>query len=299
MKGSVAMETKNGVVSVIVAIVFILTIVALPLNAGAEEIRIDSIGDKHIGTEVTVSGIIIAISSNIEPSTSEEGGIQTFEPGDTGVLTIDDGTGTIFVSCDPELLEEFYEGQRVMVTGIYSGEVENKGIIYASTVSADLTLGYTDVTVKELNDCPTYYYAHSVRIQGDVMRIKLSQGETELEIDDDTGIMDVEYRAEMENITIGDYVIVEGKFYRNKIYAFAVGAPTPEPSPTPTPSPTPSLTPSPTPSLNSTSLTLPAEEEEGGMPLYLIVAIIAGVAAVGIVLSVKVREWFMLRRYGE
>jgi DNA/RNA endonuclease YhcR with UshA esterase domain len=221
MTGSVAMGTKSGVVSVIVATVFILTVVALPLNVSAEEIRIDSIGKTHIGKEVTVSGIIIAISSNIEPSTSEEEGIQTFEPGNLGVLTIDDGTGTIFVSCDLQLLEEFYDGQRVMVTGIYSGKVDDKGMIYASTVSADLALGYTDVTVKELNDCPGYYYAHSVRIQGNVTHLELTSGKTELEIDDDSGTMDVEYRAELENITIDDAVIVEGKFYHNKIYAFS------------------------------------------------------------------------------
>ena len=303
MTGSVEMETKSSAVSVIVAIVFILTVVALPLNVNAEEIRIDSIGNTHIGKEVTVSGIIIAISSNFEPSTSEDEGIQTFEPGDTGVLTIDDGTGTIFVSCGPELLEEFYEGQRVMVTGIYAGEIDNKGLLYASTVSADLTLGYTDITVKELTDCPGYYYAHSVRIQGDVTRLELTSGETELEIDDKTGTLDVEYRAELEDITIGDKVIVEGKFYHNKIYAFTVRAPMPEPAPTPTPTPAPTPTPTPTPITNqsstATTSTMPVEAEEEGMPLYLIVAIIAGVAVVGVVLSVKVREWLMFRRYGE
>lgn len=293
------METKKVGFSVLVLTFFILTAAALPLNVGADEIRIDIIGDSHIGKEVTVSGVIIAISSNIEPSASTDTGIQTFEPGDTGILTIDDGTDTIFVSCDPRLLEKFYKGQRVLVTGIYAG----KDIIYADTVDEDVAIGYTDVTVKELTDFPEYYYAHSVRIQGNVTRIEFTSKKTDLEIDDGTGKMDVEYRAELENITIGDEVIVEGKFYRNKIYAFAVRAPTPEPSPTPTSSPTPSPTPTPTPTpepTSSPSPTPPVEgEEEEGMPTYLIVAIIAVVAVVGVVISLKVRDWLMLRRYGK
>lgn len=290
------METKKVVFLVIVLTFFILTVAALPLNAGADEIKISSIGDSYIGKEVTVSGVIIAMSSNIEPSTSTDVGIQTFEPGDTGILTIDDGTDTIFVSCDPRLLEKFYKGQRVLVTGIYAG----KDIIYADSVSVNIARGYTDVTVKELKDFPQYYFDDQVRIQGNVMRIVFTSGETELEIDDHTGTMDVEYRAAMADIKIGDKVIVEGKFYRNKIYAFAVRAPTPEPSPTPSPtsSPTPSPTPIATPSQTSTPAPMPVEEEEG-MPTYLIVAIIAVVAVVGVMLSFKVRDWLMLRRYGK
>lgn len=287
---------KKGCFLVIVLTFFILTVAALPLNAGADEIKISSIGDSYIGKEVTVSGVIIAMSSNIEPSTSTDVGIQTFEPGDTGILTIDDGTGTIFVCCDPRLLEKFYKGQRVLVTGIYAG----KDIIYADSVSVNIARGYTDVTVKELKDFPQYYFDDQVRIQGNVMRIVFTSGETELEIDDHTGTMDVEYRAAMADIKIGDKVIVEGKFYRNKIYAFAVRAPTPEPSPTPSPtsSPTPSPTPIATPSQTSTPAPMPVEEEKG-MPAYLIVAIIGVVAVVGVMLFFKVRDWLMLRRYGK
>ena len=292
------METKKVVFLVIVLTFFILTVAALPLNADADEIRIDSIGDEHIGKEVTVSGVIIAMSSNIEPSSSTDVGIQTYEPGDTGVLTLDDRTATIFVSCDPRLLEKFYKGQRVMVTGVYAGKVGDKRIIYADTVSENIARGYKDITVKELKEFPEHYYDVSVRIQGNVTRIEFTAGETELEIDDQTGTMDVEYRAAMADIKIGDEVIVEGKFYRNKIYAFAVRAPTPEPSPTPSPTSSPTPTPTATPSPTSTPSPMSVEEEEG-MPTYLIVAIIAIVAVVGVVLAFKVRDWLMLRRYGK
>ncbi|MBK5191121.1 MAG: hypothetical protein JJE19_06480 [Methanosarcinales archaeon] len=304
------METKKVVFSVIMMTFFILlTVVALPLNVGADEIRIESIDDEHIGKEVTVSGVIIAISSNIEPSASTDVGIQTYEPGDTSVLTIDDGTDTIFVSSDPRLSDNFYKGQRVMVTGIYAGKVDDKGIIYADTVSADAALGYTDVTIAELKEFPGYYHAHSVCINGNVTRIELTQEETELTIlDDDTGTMDVEYRAGLEDIAIGDEVVVEGKFYRNKIYAFAVKAEmpepevTPEPSPTSSPTPTPSPTPAPTNETTPTSSSTPIEA--GGMSIfhtspYLIVIVIAVVVVAGVFITFKVREWLMLKRYGK
>ena len=293
------MKAKNCGVSVMVVMLLVLAIVTLTPGAGAGEIRIDSIGDKHIGKEVTVSGIIIAISNNIEPSKDVKEGIQTFEPGDTGVLTLDDGTDTIFVNSDHRLLEEFYEGQRVIVTGIYAG----KDIIYADTVSADIALGYRDVTIKELNEFSAYYYAQSVRIQGTVKLIKLTQDKTELTVDDQTGAMDVEYNAELENVKIGDEVIVEGKFYRNKIYAFTVRAPvsepevTPEPSPTLAPTPTPTPTPKPTPTPLPVNSSTPVEEE--GMPLYLLVAIIAVVAVAGVIFFFRLRDWLMIRRYGK
>jgi cytochrome c-type biogenesis protein CcmE len=297
------METKTGIVSVVVMALFILTIVAMPLNASADEIRIDSIGDTHIGKEVTVSGIIIAISNNVEPSKEKDAGIQTFEPGDAGILTIDDGTGTILVNSDPRLVEEFYKGQRVMVTGIYAGKVGDNGLIYADTVSADVALGYTDVTVKELKDFPEYYYARSVRLQGNVARMEFTRNETELTVDDQTGAMDVEYRAELETITVGDEVVVEGKFYRNKIYAFTIRAPVSEPAvtPEPSPSPTPTPAPTPTPVLTPvpTSPTSPTSEEAGDLPIYLIVAIIAIVAIVGVILFFRLKDWLMIRRYGK
>ncbi len=302
------MRTKTVIAPVIVTafFIFILTL-ATPFNTVADdEIRISSLSDSDIGKEVTVSGVIIALSSNIEPSTGTDEGIQTFEPKDTAVRTIDDGTGRVFVSSDPRVWEKFYKGQRVSVTGIYAG----KGIIYADTVSADTEEGYKDVTVKELMEYPQYYYAKSVRIKGNVMRIEIVAGETELEIDDHTGTVDVDYQTEIEDIKISDEVVVEGKFYRNKIYAFAVKAqkqepepepeatPGPEPSPTPVPSPTPSPTPvplAPTPTPSPTP-----KVEESGMPLYLIVIIIIAVAAVaGVFIAVKLREWRMLERYGK
>jgi len=303
------MKTKTVIASVIVTAFFILTL-ATPFNtdaaAVANEIRISSIDNSYIGKEVTVSGVIVTISSNIEPSTSTDVGIQTYEPGDTGVLTLDDRTATIFVSCDPRLLEKFYKGQRVTVTGIYAGKggiAEGKGIIYADNVSVNVERGYKDVTVKELTKFPEYYFDVSVRIKGTVTRFEITSGETELEIDDHTGTIAVEYRAEIEDIKIGDEVVVEGKFYRSKIYAFAVKAQkqepeeTPVPSPTPIPTPSPSPTPTPTPA--PTPTTSPTPVEEAGMPPYLIVIIIAVAAVAGVFIAVKVREWLMLKRYGK
>ena len=305
------MKTKTVIASVIVMAFFILTL-ATPFNAdaaAANEIRISSIDDSYIGKEVTVSGVIVTISSNIEPSTSTDVGIQTYEPGDTGVLTLDDRTpDTIFVSCDPRLLEKFYKGQRVTVTGIYAGKggiSEGKGIIYADKVSLDIERGYKDITVKELEEFPQYYYDVSVRIKGNVTRFEITSGETELEIDDHTGTMDVEYRAEIEDIKIGDEVVVEGKFYRNMIYAFAVKASVvkePEPEATPVPSPSPSPTPTPTPALSPTPTPTPIEAGDGGIfhrHLYLIVIIIAIAAVAGVFIAFKVREWRMLKRYGK
>ena len=291
----------------IFAFAFILIMATvMPIVDAEEEIRISSIGDSHIGKEVTVSGVIMAVSNNIEPSTSTDVGIQTYEPGDTGVLTIDDGTDTVFVSSDPRLLEKFYKSQRVMVIGIYAGKggiKEGKGIIYADKVSADIERGYKDVTVKELEDFPEYYYADSVRIKGTVTQIDLSSGETELEIDDGSGMMAVEYRAELEDIKIGDEVVVDGKFYRNKIYAFAVKAQKFEPEETLYPSPSPSPTPSPTPAPTPTPSPTPVEAGSAGIgmfhpPLYLIVIIIAVAAVAGVFIAFKVRDWLMLKRYG-
>ncbi|MDI6810626.1 MAG: hypothetical protein QMD80_02960 [archaeon] len=295
------MKTKNGIVHLIVVTFFILTVVALPLKVSAVEIRISSIDDSYIGKEVTVSGVIVAISSNIEPSTSTEVGIQTYEPGDTGILTIDDGTDRIFVSSDPRLLEKFYKGQRVIVTGIYAGKggiAEGKGIIYADSVSPSVAPGYKDVTVKELKDFPAYYYADSVRIQGNVTRIEITPGKTELVIDDNTGTMDVRYGAEMEDIRIGDEVIVEGRFYRTTIYAFTVKAPMPEPEVTPEPSPSPTSPPAPSPTVTPSPSPTPIVEE-GSMPLYLILLVIALVAVAGVFIAFRVRDWLMIRRYAK
>jgi cytochrome c-type biogenesis protein CcmE len=295
------MSRKEGIVAVVAFTVIILTLtLASPLIL-AEEIRIDSIGDQHIGREVTVSGVIIAIASNIEPSKEVSVGIQTFEPGDTGVITIDDGTASIQVSCAPALLSTFYKGQRVRVSGIYAG----KGLIYADTVNVDAAVGYRDVTIKELQDAPTYYYAQSVRIQGIIRRIELTAGQTEVELDDGTGTLAVEYRAELKNVSVGDETVVEGKFYRNKLFAFTVSTAAaepeviPEPSPTPSPTPTPTLTPSPTATPNPTAPPTPEPPAKLGMPIYLYVIIIAGVAIIGSLFALKVRELLILRRYGK
>lgn len=289
---------QTGVIRSIVAVTVLILTVASPLIMAAE-IRIDSISAQHIGREVTVSGVIIAIASNIEPSKETTVGIQTHEPGDTGVITIDDGTGTIKVVCAPALISTFYQGQRVQVSGIYSG----KGIIYADTVSVDADIGYRDVTIKELKDAPTYYYAQSVRITGTIKRIVLSAGQTELEVEDGTGTLTVDYRTELKNIAVGDEVAVEGKFYRNKLFAFtvsttaAVPAVTPEPSPTPTPTPAP--TPTPTAPRPPTAAPTPEPPARSSMPIYLYVILIAGVAIIGSLLALKVREFLILRRYGK
>jgi hypothetical protein len=287
-----------GIILSVVAVTVLILTVASPLTL-AEEIRIDSIGDQYIGREVTVSGVIIAIASNIEPSKEVSVGIQTFEPGDTGLITIDDGTDSIQVSCAPGLLEQYYKGQRVLVSGIYAGE----DLIYADTVSVDAEVGYRDVTIKELKDIPSYYYAQSVRITGAIKRIVLTAGQTELEVEDDTGTLAVEYRAELKNISVGDEAVVEGKFYRNKLFAFTVSTAaaepevTPEPSPTPSPTPTPTPTPTATPNPTAPPTTEPAAKRS--MPIYLYAILIAGVAIIGSLLALKVRELLILRRYGK
>ena len=301
------MKTSIVVSIIVVATIFIVTL-AIPANADTNvaEIRISRIDDSSIGKVVTVSGVIVAISSNIEPSTSKDVGIQTYEPGDTSILTIDDGTDKIFVSSEPGLLEKFPMGEKIAVTGIYAGKggiAEGKGIIYADKVSSGIERGYKDVTVKELEESPKYYYENSVRIKGDVTRIELTSGKTELVIDDHTGTIDVEYRAEIDDIKIGDEVVVEGKFYWNKIYAFTVKTSKPElevesrPTPSPTPGSSVTETPTPPPAPSTTPI------EAGGrfhlpLPLYLIVIIIAVVAVAGVFIAFKVKNWLMIRRYG-
>ncbi|MBA7514304.1 hypothetical protein ES705_06329 [subsurface metagenome] len=299
------MKTRMVVSRVVMATIFLLTL-AIPANAdtSVDEIRISSIDDSYIGKVVTVSGIIVAISSNIEPSTTPNAGIQTYEPGDTSILTIYDGTDRIFVSSEPKLLEKFAVGEKIAVTGIYAGKggiTEGKGIIYADEVSSDIESGYKDVTIVELIGTPKYYYDDSVRIKGDVTGIELTSGETELEIDDHTGTMDVEYGAEIDDIKMGDEVVVEGKFYWNKIYAFAVKASKQAPEVESHPTPTPGPSPTPGSPVNETPAPSPTPIEAGGgfhLPLYLIVIIIAVVAVAGVFIAFKVRNWLMIRRYG-
>lgn len=304
------MKTRIVGSTMVVATIFIL-ILGIPANADTSvaEIRISRIDDSSIGEVVTVSGVIVAISSNIEPSTSKDAGIQTYEPGDASILTIDDGTDKIFVSSEPGILENFSVGEKIAVTGIYAGKggiTEGKGIIYADKVSIGIESGYKDVTIAELEESPKYYYDDSVRIKGDVIGLELTSGETELEIDDHTGTMEVDYGAEIDDIKMGDEVVVEGKFYwKNRIYAFAVKTLKPEVEslPTPTPTPGPGATPTPGSQVNETPAPLPTTAIEAGggshMPLYLIVIIIAVVAVAGVFIAFKVRNWLMIRRYGE
>lgn len=299
------MKTRMVVSRMVMAAIVILTL-AIPANAdtSVDEIRISSIDDSYIGKVVTVSGVIVAISSNIEPSTSKDAGIQTYEPGDTSILTIYDGTDRIFVSSEPTLLEKFAVGEKIAVTGIYAGKggiTEGKGIIYADKVSSDIERGYKDVTIAELEGTPKYYYDDSVRIKGDIIGIELTSGESELEIDDHTGTMDVEYGAEIEDIKMGDEVVVEGKFYWDKIYAFAVKTSKPAPEVESHPTPTPGPSPTPGSPVNETPAPSPTPIEAGGgfhLPLYLIVIIIAVVAVAGVFIAFKVRNWLMIRRYG-
>ena len=131
----------------------------------------------------------------------------------------------------------------------------------------------------------------------------LTAGKTELEVEDDTGTLTVDYGAELKNVSVGDEVGVEGKFYRNKLFAFTVSTAaaepevTPEPSPTPSPTSTPTPTPTPTATPNPTATPQPAAKL--GMPIYLSAIIIAGVAIIGSLLALKVRELLILRRYGK
>jgi len=299
------MKTSIVVSIIVVATIFIVTL-AIPANADTNvaEIRISRIDDSSIGKVVTVSGVIVAISSNIEPSTSKDVGIQTYEPGDTSILTIYDGTDKIFVSSEPVILEGFPMGEKIAVTGIYAGKggiTEGKGIIYANEVSSGIEGGYKDVTIAELIGTPKYYYDDSVRIKGNVIGIELTSGETELVIEEDTKTMDVEYGAEIEDIKRGDEVVVEGKFYWNKIYAFAVKTSKPEfeVESRPTPTPGSSVTETPTPTPAPTPAPSPTPIEEAGMPTYLMVIIIAVVVVAGVFIAFKAREWLMLRRYGK
>ena len=129
-------------VVVFLAVILSLTSVSMPVVA-AEITRISTIDDSYIGKEVTVSGVVLTISNNIP----ETGTIQTYDPGGISVLKIDDGSGTLLVSSDPRLLDDVYEGLRIMARGLYAGD----GIIYADMVGediADIMTGATAVAVQ-------------------------------------------------------------------------------------------------------------------------------------------------------
>lgn len=246
----------------IIAVIVVASVLLLAMPAGG--IRISSIDDAYIGKEVTVSGVVVTTSSNVETSN-----VHTYEPRDTSVLTIDDGSGKMRV-CGDERLFSFQQGVRILVRGIYAGE----DIIYADTVSTYVEHGYKNLSVAELKGFSEYYYDHSVRVEGVVKRIELTPGRTKLRVEDATGTIDVEYRREVGDIKLNEEVIVEGKFWRDMIYAVSVRAnetapssnehseapglvssspeaSTPTPVPTPTPTPVPTPTPTPTPTLTS------------------------------------------------
>ncbi len=189
--------------SFVTLIMVIITMAMLMPVAGADIIPIATINDSYINNKVTVSGVVASIS---------------YESPHKCILTIDDRSGTILVSSDTRLFGRSYGGERITVTGVYVG----KNMVYADLIYSYVGQGYKDVTVAELKEFLEYYYDDSVRIKGNITRIELTSGRTELGIDDNTGTMNVEYGVEMGDIKIGDGVIVEGKFYRNKIYAFEV-----------------------------------------------------------------------------
>lgn len=288
------MKSRVSLVAVVfVAVIVFLAAVVMPVVA-AEITRISNIDDSYIGKEVTVSGVIVTLSSNIP----ETGTIQTYDPGGISVLKVDDGSGTLFISSDPRLLGDLYENMWVMATGLYAGD----GIIYADMVGEDIARLYIiDITVTELKEFPEYYYGDPVRIRGNITRIEQTAGKTELVIDDHTGEMAVTYNAEITDIMIGDTVIVKGKFYRNMIEATAVAVLRPEPEATPSPTPIPSVIPTPTlsgiptPTLPQTPMPM-AAGGKGALPPYLIVIIIAAVAVAGVLIGFKVKERLMRKQ---
>jgi len=261
----------------VIAVIVMASILVVIMPVEVEGIRISSIDDAYIGEEVTISGVVVTVSSNVETCN-----VHTYEPGDTSILTIDDGSGTIQVCSDTRA---FQTGERLMVSGMYAGG----GIIYAAKLSTYVEHGYKDISVAELKGFSEYYYDHSVRVKGEVKRIELTPGKTKLRIEDDTGAIDVDYGVEIEDIRINEEVIVEGKFYRNMIYAVAVEpkykktvqsspeheqpkailtAP-PDPKPTPeTPTPAPTLTPTPTPTATPTPTSASAANTGLSPPLY-------------------------------
>lgn len=297
------MRTRSEILAVSVLTLLVLMAALVPCTTGATELRIGNLNDNYVGREVTVSGVVIEIASNVEPSPDENTGIQTFEPGSTGVLTLADDfelEDKVLVSCDPRLLRKFYKGQRLMITGIYAGEVGDRGLIYADRIIEDVSLVYTRVTVKELKDFPEYYLDQSVSLEGDVTRIMFTTGETELEINDGTGKLAVDYNAELKNVSIGDEVLVEGKFAHNKLFAFTVTLLNPEPAVTPAPSPTATPAPTPAPTPVPTAEPTPAPEEgERGLSWLLTWLIVGVVAVVVVILFIRVREILLLRRYSK
>lgn len=276
----------KGINAVLMAL--ILVILIMPVRV--EGIRISSIDDAYIGEEVTISGVVVTVSNNVETCN-----VHTYEPGDTGVLTMDDGSGTMQVSSSGARV--FQTGERLMISGIYAGG----GIIYADKLSPYVEHGYKDISIAELKGFSEYYYDHSVRVKGKVKRMELTPGKTKLRIEDGTGTIDVEYGVEIEDIKINEEAIVEGKFYRNRIYAAAVEPkykktvqsspePTPE-TPTPTPTPTPTATPTNTPTPTPTSVSAANTGLSPPSHLLLIFAVVIPVVIIGMFIYLKMKRF--------
>jgi hypothetical protein len=299
------MRIRSGILAVSALTLLVLMAALVSCTIGATELRIANLNDNYVGRAVTVSGVVMEIGNNVEPSSEVDEGIQTFEPGGTGVLTLADDfelEDQVLVSCDPRLLREFYKGQRLMITGIYAGKVGDRGLIYADRVIEDVSLVYTRVTVKELKEFPEYYLDQSVSLQGAVTRIMLTEGDTELEINDGTGELAIDYNAELKNVSIGDDVFVEGKFAHNKLFAFTVTLLNPEPAVTPAPSPTATPVPTATPAPTPVPTAEPAPAPEGGWRgiSWLFILLIVGVVAVAaVILFIRVRQILLLRRYSK
>jgi hypothetical protein len=326
--GDGEMKSHFALLLKLVIALSVMLILIIPAVNAADIIRISDIDEsKDVGKEVTISGTITAISNNIETDN-----VQTYEPGEAykeiilvfvhndkiktyevgevaAILMLDDKTGKILVSVEPLLLKEpFLEGQKVVVTGLYAGNAnmpDVKGLIYADRVYPYMERGYRAVTVEELKDQRLLYFQSPVCIEGNVTQIVLAAGKTDLKVHDDPSDksnnnkeIDVLYRKELDDLKIDDWIIIEGEFQRNMIYAFSVQTEhvEPTPSPSPSPSPSPTSTPAPPTTPRTTFTPLPVEEE--GLPFYVIVIIIAILAVVGIVAAIKLREWLMFRRYG-
>lgn len=287
-------------IGTILAIVVIVIIAMLMPIANADEIRITSIDDSYINKEVTVSGVVVSIS---------------YESGHKRILTIDDGSGTISVYADPRLFGDFYGSERITVKGIYVGG----NMVYADLIYSSVERGYKDVTIAELKEFPEYYYGDSVRIKGKVDRIVLIPEKTELTIDDDTGeIRVVLSGVEMEDLKIGDEVIVEGKYYKSVISAFTIKVERPEQELNQT-VPNQSVTPTPAPEEGTHPTTVPGQSpgpqtetpestpaKPGilssvllkSIPFYLLLIVVSA-AILGIFLRPTVEEWLMMRRYSK
>jgi len=288
-KESSVREMKTLIVTSSLLLIVLLIVSVVLVNVNADIIPIEKVDKNCIGKEVTVSGIITSLNSSFE---SDD--VQTYEPGEVGILTLsnNDRTHSILICVNPRLWNgKFYRGQHIVVTGLYTG-----GILYADRVHAYIEEGYRDKKIKELSEL---YYMASVRIKGVVKKIEETMRETELTVSDGTGEIKIRYPGELKGIKLGEEVVVEGKYNGDKIYAFSIQKkpePTATPAPTPSPSPSPSATPAPTPAPTPTP-TPGAEEKEASHSIFYI---IAGVMAVviGLATALKLRERRMMEYYG-